>query len=166
MSNTTQTDRRLVYGMHALFIGPLLICIGMNKGKLPSWMFTLLLVMGVMATLYHSYKFVLEMRREGFVRQGGYLGRPLESFVPFSFPYNRDSKSYYSYHDDSHNRNDGSEEHNLGCNCIHNENKPACNCKAHQQQNVNNNTVVEEFMMPGSNLNKETFGMSTVVPGM
>jgi len=48
--------RILVYLFHLLFVGPLLIYVGINRDKIPSVMFPILFYLGIFIILYHSYK--------------------------------------------------------------------------------------------------------------
>ena len=51
----------IVYLVHILFVGPLLIYIGYYKEKAPHQMFKLILVIGLVAILYHLYLFAQSM---------------------------------------------------------------------------------------------------------
>lgn len=55
MLNLTGKQINLI---HALLVGPLLVYVGMNKGNVDKRIFTVLLVLGVMATLYHGQKYL------------------------------------------------------------------------------------------------------------
>ena len=51
----------IVYLVHILFVGPLLIYIGYYKEKAPQQLFKLVLVVGLVAVLYHMYLFAQSM---------------------------------------------------------------------------------------------------------
>lgn len=51
----------IVYLIHILFVGPLLIYVGYYKEKSPQQLFKLLLVIGLIAILYHLYLFAQSM---------------------------------------------------------------------------------------------------------
>jgi len=108
--------------LHILFVAPLLFYAGfcLKKGKNCINGFSQFLMgLALVIMLFHLYNLIVRLGYiEGFVRQGGYLGMPLESFVPFSFPYQKESDRYYSYHDNEHTRN---------CNCLHNDGNNTCN---------------------------------------
>lgn len=111
----------LVPLVHVLLAAPVLFYAGwcLKTGKKCVKGFAdALMALAVGVLLYHGYRLVVHLGllgNEGFVRQGGYLGR--ESFVPFSFPYQAESTRYYSYHDNQHTRN---------CNCKHNDGHTGC----------------------------------------
>lgn len=46
----------LVNLVHVLIVGPLLIYVGYYKSKVPSEVFTAVLVLGVVVVVYHLYK--------------------------------------------------------------------------------------------------------------
>lgn len=115
----------LSYGLvvpliHVLIAAPLLVYAGvcLQSGKKCKTLASVLIAIGLAVGLYHLYN--LSVRTgliEGFVREGGTLGRPQEPFVPFSFPYQKETDRYYSYHDKEHTRN---------CNCQHNDGHTGC----------------------------------------
>lgn len=135
----------LSYGLivpliHILFAAPVLFyagyCLNCPK-KCVSWFPNFLMGLAVVIGLFHLYNFVSRVRlvmNEGFDRQGGYLGRP-EPFVPFSYPYQKETDRYYSYHDDEHTRN---------CNCEHNDGHQGC----HQSHICNHTAPTEEIAEP------------------
>lgn len=155
------SPHQLVYLLHALVVGPLLVYVGACGKKCPNAVFLLVLALGLGVIAYHSYLLVKSLK-EGFIHPGGYLGRP-EPFVPFSYPYNGESNRYYSLHDPEHNR---------GCNCQHKTDcqcgchqgakcdsaNCGCNCH-HQHQHHHENNHKEGFMVPN-------YGMKPVVPNM
>ena len=51
----------IIYLFHFLFIGPLLIYIGYYKDKAPRQIFNLILIFGLVVTLYHGYTFAQSM---------------------------------------------------------------------------------------------------------
>jgi hypothetical protein len=121
--------------IHIVFAVPVLFyasyCIKCPN-KCVKWFPDFLMVLAVIIGLYHLYNFVLRYRLVmygGFVGQGGYLGRP-EPFVPFSYPYQKETDRYYSYHDNEHTRN---------CNCQHNDGKHGCH-----QSHICNDTSTEK----------------------
>jgi hypothetical protein len=106
--------------IHILVAVPVLVYAGLclKSGKKCRTFGQALIALGVVVGLYHLYN--LSVRTgliEGFVREGGTLGRPQEPFVPFSFPYHKETDRYYSYHDTEHTRN---------CNCQHNDGHTGC----------------------------------------
>lgn len=112
-------ERKLIYLFHALVVGPVLVWLGWTCGNckcncIPKWLSKTLLVSGVVVVLYHLYSFILTMKREDFVHDGGSLGLPLwgvpgkydtDAFTDFSFPYQRNDHCFYSYHDNVNKRN-------------------------------------------------------------
>lgn len=112
------SSSQILYLLHVLLGGPLLIYIGYCGKKCPTPAFSLVLILGLVVMMYYIYLLVKSFK-EPFMRAGGYLGRP-ESFVPFSYPYNGESSKYYSFHDT---------EHNHGYN---NQRKTDCQCGCHQ----------------------------------
>lgn len=58
----------LIYLMHFLFIGPLLIYVGYYKERAPKQVLNLVLVLGVVVTLYHGYEFLRKMLRNNEVK--------------------------------------------------------------------------------------------------
>ena len=162
------SPHQLVYLLHAVAVGPLLIYVGMCGNKCPKAVFLLLVALGLGVMVYHTYNFIMSVKRETFVHGGGYLGRP-EPFVPFSYPNHMESNRYFSFHDQVNHR---------GCNCQHNDGEKCgcgchqtaecqcgchqggkcdganCACHCHQEQHGK-----EGFMLPN-------YGMKPVVPGM
>ena len=55
MLNLTRKNVNL---LHALLIGPLLIHVGMNKGNVDKRWFQVMLVLGLLATAFHSLRFL------------------------------------------------------------------------------------------------------------
>lgn len=55
-----------VYAIHALLIGPLLVYVSYimlyGNGKVPSTVWNLLLLIGISATAYHAFKWVMYYR--------------------------------------------------------------------------------------------------------
>ncbi len=51
---------QIVYLIHILFAGPLLIYIGYKKDKIDKRIFDLILVVGIVVVLYHGYKLVTD----------------------------------------------------------------------------------------------------------
>ena len=51
----------IIYLMHFLFIGPLLIYVGYYKEKAPKEVLNLVLVLGAIVTVYHGYEFIKTM---------------------------------------------------------------------------------------------------------
>ena len=116
-----------IYAIHSLIVGPLLVYVGLSQRNTPTWIFQLLLILGVAVIFYHLYKLVLAYKREGFLRGNYYMPRSAieEPFVPFSYPYMEETDKYYSYHDPEHPRGDapvhgGAHEHTRGHNCVMN----------------------------------------------
>jgi hypothetical protein len=111
----------LVPLIHVLVAAPILIYAGVclkSAKKCLTGFPELLIGLGLAVGLYHLYNLVVRMGFiENFTRQGGYLGRPVEAFVPFSFPYQKETDRYYSFHDKEHTRN---------CNCVHNNGNSRC----------------------------------------
>ena len=58
----------LIYLMHFLFIGPLLMYVGYYKERAPKQVLNLVLVLGVVVTLYHGYEFLRKMLRNNEVK--------------------------------------------------------------------------------------------------
>jgi len=107
--------------IHMVIVSPLLLYSGMclrgNKNCIYGFS-ELLMALGIAVFLYHLYKLLIAFKViENFARPGGYLGRPAEPFVPFSFPYHNETDRHYSFHDDEHTRN---------CNCKHNDGHSGC----------------------------------------
>lgn len=48
-------NRNYIYLFHILFVGPLLIYLGLNRCKVPDWVWTLLIALGVGVLGYHGY---------------------------------------------------------------------------------------------------------------
>lgn len=138
------STHQMVYLLHVVFVGPLLVYVGLCGAKCNTSVFTLLLALGLGVMMYHAYNLVNSLAKEGFMHPGGYLGRP-EAFVPFSFPYNKESEQYYSYHDKQHTR---------GCNCQHDG--VGCDCACHNKHEM---PTTEGFMLP-------PYGMNNIVPNM
>lgn len=130
--------------IHVLIASPVLIYAGIciKTGKKCQMFAQVLIGLGIAVGLYHLYNLVVRMGLiEGYTRQGGYLGRPIEPFVPFSFPYHKETDRYYSYHDNEHTRN---------CNCKHNDGHTGCHAtetcdKESFINNNNNNNTIESF---------------------
>lgn len=95
-----------IYAFHSLVVGPLLVYVGLSQRNTPTWIFQLLLILGVAVIFYHLYKLVLAYKREGFLRSNYYMPRSAinEPFVPFSYPYMEETDKYFSYHDPEHSR--------------------------------------------------------------
>ena len=51
----------IIYLFHFLFIGPLLIYMGYYKNDTPPPVFKLILIFGIVVTLYHAYSFAQSM---------------------------------------------------------------------------------------------------------
>lgn len=49
---------------HLLLVAPLFFAVGFMRAETPSWLYTLLLVLGVVIFIYHGYKFMLRWRGE------------------------------------------------------------------------------------------------------
>lgn len=96
----------VIYAIHSLIVGPLLVYVGLNQRNTPTWIFHLLLILGVSVIFYHLYKLVLAYKREGFLRSNYYMPRSAinEPFVPFSYPYMEETDKYFSFHDPEHTR--------------------------------------------------------------
>jgi len=47
----------IIYLMHFLFIGPLLIYVGYYKEKAPPQVLNIVLALGLIVTIYHAYSF-------------------------------------------------------------------------------------------------------------
>ena len=47
----------IIYLMHFLFIGPLLVYVGYYKEKAPKQVLNLVLALGAIVTVYHGYEF-------------------------------------------------------------------------------------------------------------
>jgi len=47
----------LIYLLHFLFIGPLLIYVGYYKERAPPQLMNLVLALGAIVTIYHAYEF-------------------------------------------------------------------------------------------------------------
>jgi hypothetical protein len=91
--------------LHVLFVGPLLLWVGLKGKQVPQAVFSLLLLLGLGVMAYHLYKLVLTYKKEGFLRANNYYSEfNKESFVPFSHPYTCESSAYYSYHDPTNSR--------------------------------------------------------------
>ena len=133
------SPHQVVYLLHAIVVGPLLVYVGACNKKCHRIVFDLILALGLAVIAYHAYLLVRSFK-EGFIHPGGYLGRP-EPFVPFSYPYNVESERYYSMHDTQHNR---------GCNCT-----LVDNCDVPEKKE----NTKEGFMLPN-------FGMDPVIPKM
>ena len=58
----------LIYLMHFLFIGPLLMYVGYYKERAPKQVLNLVLVLGAVVTLYHGYEFLGKMLRNNEVK--------------------------------------------------------------------------------------------------
>lgn len=99
---------------HIIFVSSILFyasyCLKHNKRCFNGFS-QMLLILGVSVFLYHLYKLLVNLNVIDPFNNGGYLGKPVETFVPFSFPYHKETDRYYSYHDNEHTRN---------CNCKHN----------------------------------------------
>lgn len=114
----------VIYAIHSLIVGPLLVYIGVSQRNTPMWVFQLLLLLGIAVIFYHLYKLVLAYKREGFLRSNYYMPRSaIEPFVPFSYPYMEETDKYFSFHDPEHPRGDapvhgGAHEHTRGHNCV------------------------------------------------
>ena len=132
------SERQLVNLMHVVLVGPLLLYVGLRGPKCPKTVFHLLTATGLGVFIYHLYLLVSSLVREGFIHQGGYLGRP-EAFTSFSYPYNKENGNYSSYHDD--------------------ENKRHTACTHQEKEVAPEEVAVEGFMLPN-------FGMKPVVPNM
>ena len=52
----------LIYLVHILFVGPLLVYIGYYKGKVDSKILDAVAVLGAIVILYHGYKLFLSRR--------------------------------------------------------------------------------------------------------
>jgi hypothetical protein len=50
------TDYSYVYWMHILFVGPLFVYIGYNKTEVSDTVFNFLIILGIVVSIYHSYK--------------------------------------------------------------------------------------------------------------
>lgn len=96
----------VIYAIHSLIVGPLLVYVGLSQRNTPTWIFQLLLILGVSVIFYHLYKLVLAYKREGFLRSNYYMPRSAinEPFVPFSYPYMEETDKYFSFHDPEHTR--------------------------------------------------------------
>jgi hypothetical protein len=96
----------VIYAIHSLIVGPLLVYVGVSQRNTPMWVFQLLLLLGIAVIFYHLYKLVLSYKREGFLRSNYYMPRSAieEPFVPFSYPYMEETDKYFSYHDPEHTR--------------------------------------------------------------
>jgi hypothetical protein len=102
----------VIYAIHSLIVGPLLVFVGVSQRNTPMWTYQLLLLLGIAVIFYHLYKLVLSYKREGFMRGNYYMPRSsIENFVPFSYPYMEETDKYFSYHDPEHTR---------GHNCVMN----------------------------------------------
>jgi len=140
-------DHKLIYLFHALVVGPVLMWIGWTCGRckcncIPGWISKTLLVSGLVVVLYHLYSYILAMKRENFVHEGGSLGLPLwgppgerEPFTDFSFPYQRNDHCFYSYHDTVNKRNCPCDQVTGVCTC-----HPNGNCTRSQQQDASTAT--------------------------
>lgn len=51
----------IIYLMHFLFIGPLLVYVGYYKEKAPKQVLNLVLALGAIVTVYHGYEFIKTM---------------------------------------------------------------------------------------------------------
>ena len=51
----------IIYLMHFVFIGPLLVYVGYYKEKAPKEVLNLVLVLGAIVTIYHGYEFIKTM---------------------------------------------------------------------------------------------------------
>ncbi len=95
----------VIYAIHSLIVGPLLVYVGVSQRNTPMWVFQLLLILGIAVIFYHLYKLVLAYKREGFLRSNYYTPRSaIEPFVPFSYPYMEETDKYFSFHDPEHTR--------------------------------------------------------------
>lgn len=96
----------VIYAWHSLVVGPLLVYVGLSQRNTPTWVFQLLLILGVAVIFYHLYKLVLAYKREGFLRGNYYMPRSAieEPFVPFTYPYMEETDKYFSFHDPEHPR--------------------------------------------------------------
>ncbi len=94
--------------MHVLFVGPLLLVVGLKGKNTPQAVFSIMLVLGLGVMGYHLYKLIMTYKKEGFLRENNYYWThnpdAKEPFTPFSHPYTCESSSYYSYHDPTNTR--------------------------------------------------------------
>ena len=58
----------IVYILHILFIGPLLIYVGYFKGKIPTQIFNMVFALGIIVVVYHLYKFIQSMQYRSNVK--------------------------------------------------------------------------------------------------
>ncbi len=49
---------------HLFLVAPLFFAVGFMRSETPSWLYTVLLVLGVVLFIYHGYKFILRWRGE------------------------------------------------------------------------------------------------------
>jgi uncharacterized membrane protein len=61
-------DHTFVYLFHILLVAPLFIFIGYKKQAVPEQLFTILMAMGVVIGLYHSYKLFLQYQHNQAVK--------------------------------------------------------------------------------------------------
>jgi len=54
--NKLMQDYSWVFYLHILFVGPLLIYLGIQKNNVPDFVYIDLIVMGVFVMAYHGYK--------------------------------------------------------------------------------------------------------------
>jgi len=59
MDNTTI----FIHLFHILFVGALFIYIGINRDSIPKILFKLLIILGILILLYHSYKTYLRLSK-------------------------------------------------------------------------------------------------------
>ena len=98
-----------IYLFHLTVVGPMLMWIGWTCGHcsckcIPKPVAFLLIFIGLLAMLYHGYKY----STASFIDSSSRLGLPLyggqQGFADFSFPYQNNNNCYYSYHDTEHVR--------------------------------------------------------------
>lgn len=58
-----ETSRSAVFAFH-LVILPLLVVVGLYGKKSPSWMFSILVGIGVLGVLYHSFQLYVSLSKE------------------------------------------------------------------------------------------------------
>ena len=49
-------DYSYIYWIHILLVGPFFIYLGVEKNKIPDYVYTILILLGLIVILYHSYK--------------------------------------------------------------------------------------------------------------
>lgn len=54
----------LIYLFHILFVAPLLFYIGYMKEKVPKQLYVILMALGVIIALYHSYKLINTLMKD------------------------------------------------------------------------------------------------------